>query len=159
MGRVSACLSTTLVTNSNILPSAPLRYWRVEAVAHYFSSRQSIIPVQSQSALTWSSRKKCNRTNLRAPSPNPPPVPSSSAASFFPPLSISRFLSAPALWKTMKIPCSVALVLAASSPQGGTGFTTSTAALRNVKGASAGNMRMAGDTAYVCNGLVHERSF
>lgn len=57
----------------------------------------------------------------------------------------------------MKIPCSVALVLAASSPQGGTGFTTSTAALRNVKGASAGNMRMAGDTAYVCNGLVYTR--
>lgn len=57
----------------------------------------------------------------------------------------------------MKIPCSVALVLAAGSPQGGAGFTASTAVLRNAGGAAhtaSGNMRMAGtltlSTEYVC---------
>jgi len=50
--------------------------------------------------------------------------------------------------EAMKIPGSVALVLvAAGAPQGGTGFTVNTAALRKAGAGvrSAGNMRMAGE--------------
>lgn len=48
--------------------------------------------------------------------------------------------------KIMKIPCSVALVLVAGSPQGGAGFIPSTAGLRKAgAGTRRGNMRMAGE--------------